>query len=295
MKCSKCGHELTPGSVFCEYCGTPVPQQPAAPAAAPKCPACGATVTTTEKFCHACGAPLQQVKAPHPQPSQPRTQPTPAPQQGVHPVPQQPHYTAPRRPYVMPQPMPAAADNKIKYIIGGIIVVVAAIGIGLGISSYTHKPAAQPAATTKQEETTKPANDTAKTKDTTEPAAPDTTKPVAADTSVPVSVFKSFHENLTNRRYQGAYNLLSADFQQDMPYNGWVQGYGNTISSTPDHIKVTSISDTQAELQYDLTAKDRDAGRIKVQYFQGAATLVKENGAWKISSMSANKTGESYQ
>lgn len=244
MKCPKCGHDVVAGSKFCEYCGTPVPQEK-------RCPACGAVVGEGEKFCHSCGKSLypQQVQTvEHPQ-----TNRTPL------------------------------------YIVGGIAVVLVAIGIGFGIASYSQKPVKEAAPATKQ---ITPVKDETPSSTKITEIPKEVPNPQAADTQAPVAVFKSFHENITNHRYQAAYNALSPTFQQEMPYDGWAQGYGMTISSEPTHIQVTSKSDTQVELQYDLTAKDRDAGRVKIQYFRGTASMIKDGNTWKIDSIAATKMGE---
>lgn len=258
MKCKTCGHEISPDSKFCEYCGSPVPQQK-------QCPKCHAVVEEDEKFCHACGTPLQQQI----------------------PVTDIPVNTPPRR-------------DKMGYIIGGVIALVIAVGIGFYIASVrngtdTKEPVKSPTTVESAKDKEKKEEDTLDKQTTVDESQQDIQQPNLQNTNVPISVFKNFHKNITNHQYQAAYNLLSPEFQQDMPYDGWAQGYGTTISSQPSHIKVISSSDNQVELQYDLIAKDRDAGRIKIQNFRGNATLVKDKGSWKISSIAAQKLGESYQ
>lgn len=51
--CTKCGNRLSPGSRFCDQCGTPV----AAPAQK-VCPNCKSPVLGTSAFCSNCGTPL---------------------------------------------------------------------------------------------------------------------------------------------------------------------------------------------------------------------------------------------
>ena len=49
MKCEKCGHENTNGSLFCENCGAKLQIEK-------KCPSCGQVVSDTARFCQYCGA-----------------------------------------------------------------------------------------------------------------------------------------------------------------------------------------------------------------------------------------------
>ena len=51
MKCEKCGHENTNGSLFCENCGAKLQIEK-------KCPSCGQVVSDTARFCQYCGAKL---------------------------------------------------------------------------------------------------------------------------------------------------------------------------------------------------------------------------------------------
>ncbi len=67
--CPNCGNQTGEGAVFCDRCGTRLPQPEAAvavqgPAPAPAggsviCPACGAGNVPGEAFCDFCGSPLQ--------------------------------------------------------------------------------------------------------------------------------------------------------------------------------------------------------------------------------------------
>ena len=74
--CPNCGNQTGEGAVFCDQCGTRLPQPEAAtPAPAPVpaggaviCPSCGAGNVPGEAFCDFCGSPLQ---APEPTPEEP--------------------------------------------------------------------------------------------------------------------------------------------------------------------------------------------------------------------------------
>ncbi len=74
--CPNCGNQTSEGAIFCDQCGTRLPQPapavpeppaaatPAGPAPIPAggsviCPACGAGNVPGEAFCNYCGSPLE--------------------------------------------------------------------------------------------------------------------------------------------------------------------------------------------------------------------------------------------
>jgi predicted amidophosphoribosyltransferase len=65
--CPNCGNTTSEGAIFCDQCGTRLPQsEAAAPEAAPApaggsviCPSCGAGNVPGEAFCDFCGSPLE--------------------------------------------------------------------------------------------------------------------------------------------------------------------------------------------------------------------------------------------
>ncbi len=92
--CPNCGNQTSEGAVFCDQCGTRLPQPEAAvpePAPAPAggsiiCPACGAGNVPGEAFCDYCGSPLEapvptveQVPELEPVASEAELEVTPAP------------------------------------------------------------------------------------------------------------------------------------------------------------------------------------------------------------------------
>ena len=64
MRCSMCGHDSPPGSLFCLSCGSPL-QPGGTPAAAgglpTVCPSCRTENPPGMKFCRHCGTVLQQA------------------------------------------------------------------------------------------------------------------------------------------------------------------------------------------------------------------------------------------
>ena len=71
-------------------------------------------------------------------------------------------------------------------------------------------------------------------------------------------------------------------------------GYANTLSSDVSNIRQIASGGNKTAFSFALKARDRIPGsaKVKVQYFNGQVTMVKDGGTWKISDMSAKKTGE---
>lgn len=87
--CPKCGNAPSEGALFCDKCGTRLPQ--AAPVSAPKpaapvaggsivCAACGAGNVPGEAFCEACGSALEAPLPEAPSPVQPVAEPVSTPE-----------------------------------------------------------------------------------------------------------------------------------------------------------------------------------------------------------------------
>lgn len=108
-------------------------------------------------------------------------------------------------------------------------------------------------------------------------------------TESPVETFRRFHSNITYKNYAGAWNCLTSDFQSQLEYGGWVDGYRTTVRSDPVGVSITSNNGSTATLSYRLKAVDYINGRNVVQYFVGNCTLINVGGKWKIDSISARK------
>ncbi|MBQ7703831.1 MAG: hypothetical protein IJT73_00140 [Selenomonadaceae bacterium] len=96
-----------------------------------------------------------------------------------------------------------------------------------------------------------------------------------------VDTLVSFHKNITQKNLRSAYNCLSWEFQNEMEYYGWADGFETTVSSSVDQIKVVSENSYEINLEYVLTAADNIAGRQQIAKFRGTVALINENGAWK--------------
>lgn len=107
--------------------------------------------------------------------------------------------------------------------------------------------------------------------------------------------FLAYHKAISGHHLQEAFQLLTPDFQTSVGgYDGYAPGYANTLSSDVSNIRKVSSGGDKTMFSFTLKARDRIPGssKVKVQYFNGQVTMVKEGDTWKISDMSAKKTGE---
>lgn len=91
-----------------------------------------------------------------------------------------------------------------------------------------------------------------------------------------------FHENITKKNFSQAYSCLSRGFQNYMSYEGWVPGFKTTVSSEVSDIKILSETSNTVVLTYILKSVDNIGGKQEVLYFSGTASVINENGSWKI-------------
>lgn len=85
ITCPQCGAQNIPGMAYCENCGTPLPQQSAAPAAAPNAAPAGpdATAPAAPATPAPSAPPVDPAVAAMPQPVMPVDQPPPGPEMDV--------------------------------------------------------------------------------------------------------------------------------------------------------------------------------------------------------------------
>lgn len=107
--------------------------------------------------------------------------------------------------------------------------------------------------------------------------------------------FMAYHQAISSHHLQDAFQMLTGEFQNSVGgYDGYAPGYANTISSDVSNIRKVASGGDKATFAFTLKARDRIPGsaNVKVQYFNGQVTMTKEGNTWKISDMSAKKTGE---
>lgn len=96
----------------------------------------------------------------------------------------------------------------------------------------------------------------------------------------------SFHGNITAKNYRDAYNHMTPNLQQKIPYDGWVQGFKTTVVSSVSDFDLVSQTSDKIVLKYRLKAEDNPGG---IQYFNGTAVLVKSGYDWKIDDVTNKK------
>lgn len=107
--------------------------------------------------------------------------------------------------------------------------------------------------------------------------------------------FLAYHKAISGHHLQDAFQMLTGEFQNSVGgYDGYVPGYANTLSSDVSNIRKIASGGDKATFSFALKARDRIPGssQVKVQYFNGQVTMIKDGNTWKISDMSAKKTGE---
>lgn len=107
--------------------------------------------------------------------------------------------------------------------------------------------------------------------------------------------FLAYHKAISGHHLQDAFQMLTGEFQNSVGgYDGYAPGYANTLSSDVSNIRKIASGGDKATFSFALKARDRIPGssQVKVQYFNGQVTMIKDGNTWKISDMSAKKTGE---
>ena len=123
------------------------------------------------------------------------------------------------------------------------------------------------------------------------------TAPAANDSESAKGTLRNFYSAISSKNLAAAWNLMTPEQQNRMGgYDSFRNGYSTTLSSAATNITVASSSADKVILNYTLIARDRaEGGHIKVQNFNGSATLVKQDGGWKISYTESSKVGERLQ
>ena len=98
-----------------------------------------------------------------------------------------------------------------------------------------------------------------------------------------IDKLNAFYGNITDKKYDQAYNFFSNDMKSRIEYANWMSGFDTTVSSKASDIKIESKSEKMIILRYTLTAVDNPGGTRK---FDSTATLIDTDDGWKLESMS---------
>ncbi|MBQ9487544.1 MAG: zinc ribbon domain-containing protein [Selenomonadaceae bacterium] len=104
------------------------------------------------------------------------------------------------------------------------------------------------------------------------------------------SVLIEYYTSIAEGRMLTAYNMLSYSMQDYMQsFQDFSQGHADVISNDVSDMKILSDDGNEVILNYKLTSRDKDSGRIRTQIFYGTATLNKISGDWIITDLNVRK------
>lgn len=101
-----------------------------------------------------------------------------------------------------------------------------------------------------------------------------------------VSFFKKYHEAITNKDFEYAFNCLSPNLQRELGgFDKYFEGFITTVSSRVQSAEILSVQENTVVIKYVLKAEDFGESKnadIVEQRFSGKAVLKKFDGIWKI-------------
>jgi hypothetical protein len=101
-----------------------------------------------------------------------------------------------------------------------------------------------------------------------------------------IDFFKKYHEAITNKEFEYAFNCLSPNLQRDLGgFDKYFEGFITTVSSRVQSAEVLSLQENTVVIKYILKAEDFGESKnadIVEQRFSGKAVLRKNGGVWKI-------------
>ncbi len=260
-----------------------------------KCPNCGTeNDNDNANFCKSCGSRHEHAAVPD--------ETTVMPTVRVQSQPQ------PKRPAAAPNypPQNSGKNSNLKYVLIGVIVVLLGVigGMVLMMSQKSDTKGVDKSVTAQTQQSSgsvSSAKEEANTADDKDkqlnveddgklPGNPDGNEQDAANT------LNKYYQSISNRNMQTAYNILSDDMQSHMgSLESFQSGYQTTLSNRISNVSVVSSDPGRVVLSYTLTSRDKSGSGIKVQTFQGTATMSSQSGSWHIVDLSVKKAGEHFE
>ena len=261
-----------------------------------KCSNCGTeNDNDNANFCKSCGS-----RHEHPAVSD---ETTVMPTVRVQNQPKRPAAPSPNRP-----PQNSGGNSNLKYVLIGVIVVLLGViggmvlmmsqksdtkGVDKSVATQTQQQSSSSASSAAKEEanTADDKNKQLNVEDDGKlPGNPDGNEQEAANT------LNKYYQSISNRNMQTAYNILSDDMQSHMgSLESFQSGYQTTLSNRISNVSVVSSDPGRVVLSYTLTSRDKSGSGVKVQTFQGTATMSSQSGSWHIVDLSVKKAGEHFE
>jgi serine/threonine-protein kinase len=123
--------------------------------------------------------------------------------------------------------------------------------------------------------------------------------PTPTDTAIPSptpsaveaakQVVTRYYDDINQRDYQHAYNLLAPDFQQSLSYSTFENGYSSTIHEDVTFNSVSQNGDGSVSVSTLLYTHEHTDGGSTYNVYQWNAKLIQINGAWRIESAQQSK------
>jgi hypothetical protein len=106
------------------------------------------------------------------------------------------------------------------------------------------------------------------------------------------AVINQYYNDINNRDYQDAYNLLGPAMQQNQSYSNFVSGYAHTHHDTITISNITAQSNGTYMVTLTIQAtEDATSGTgTQTSIYQGSDIVGQVNGTWKILSGNFQKT-----
>ena len=106
-------------------------------------------------------------------------------------------------------------------------------------------------------------------------------------------IFRDYHAAITNKNYNQAFNLLSAEQRQKSgDFNSYINNFSNTVSSTVNNLQLIGQDGNRYTFKFDSTTRERQGDKFKVQNFNGQVTIIVTDGRGYIDFLKSKKTAE---